>query len=283
MRHLNAIFVILCAANLWLCGRSASAAMAIPDVNTIVPPAAATAVVKTFGITMDHRPFQGATPKGSGMDLGLEATLVHLPDDFTTSLESMGMSGGSSLAIGALPSVKLHLAKSMGPKVDIGASGLYYKGLLFWGVDLKATVASPEEGLHWALRMSYSNSSVDFQSVGLPSMPIVVGGITVGSANLKVGAQCLSPQIVASKKLDFAEPYIGAGYQWASGQIEVPVTITLTGETQNLVTPGYSASQGFVFTGVSFLVPALGFRLALEGSYSTGGMHHLGTLIGFAF
>lgn len=273
-----------CILPVLLSSSSALAAAPELDLGAILPDPVGNILVKTLGILLDHRPYQGASPRGkSGWDFGVEATLVHLPADLNSSLESVGMSAPSSSSIGALPSAKIHLTRGMSDKVDIGFSGLYYPGILIWGANLKFNLIQPEEGLAWAFRFGYSDTSIDLSKMGFSGLPVDVGGVNIGTANLKVGTQTLSPQIVASKRLTFAEPYIGGGVQWTRGQIEVPVHIDVSGETQTLTTKTYYAYQAMAFTGVNFLLDPLGIRLAFEGAYGHQGMHSLGLLIGFSF
>ncbi|MCM2278872.1 MAG: hypothetical protein NDJ89_12425 [Oligoflexia bacterium] len=267
--------------------RAAAPEFSMPDLNSIVPAESARTLLKTFGVLMNYRAYAGASPRGiAGFDLGFEATLVHLPTGFMDAL-SGGSGGGASdgSALGALPSVKLQLSKGLGPAADLGIAGLAYKGTYIWGAGIKFTLFEPPEGPSWALRASYSETRLATSSLGLPGIPIPTDGVESGEAFLDVNTRTISAQLVASKGFSFAEPYIGIGADWVTGQLEVPITIAVLGESQKqtLVSDAYHAYQLQAFTGVAFRILPVGVRIAMEGSYSNAGMHTLGTVVGFAF
>ena len=126
------------------------------DLNTIIPASVAGTVLKTLAILTDHRSYEGATPQGLlGFRIGAEATLVHLPNDFGSTLQTLGVGGASTEAV-ALPIARLHVSKGIGANTDVGISGLYYKGNYIMGGDIKYTFYQPEEGVTWAWRLGYS-------------------------------------------------------------------------------------------------------------------------------
>ncbi|OFZ56386.1 MAG: hypothetical protein A2428_02815 [Bdellovibrionales bacterium RIFOXYC1_FULL_54_43] len=253
------------------------------DLNQVLPPSAVKEIIKTLGILTNHRSYQGAAPLGNtGLDLGIEATLVHLPEGFAPALSEAGM-GGAGLTSGSLPMTKLHFHKGMGKTVDFGASGLYYSGNYIWGVDLKFVLVEPEEGLTWAFRFGYSETKLDMSRFAISGIPIKVGGVEIGQGSLKLATRTLTPQLLASRRLDFAEPYFGMALEMTSGQIQIPVSMNVLEEKQTMSSAATSASEVFLFTGVSFRIPNAGLRLCIEGGYGTLGMHALGLVVGLSF
>ncbi len=91
--------------------------------------------------------------------------------------------------------------------------------------------------------------------------------------------------------MEFADPYLGIGYQIVSGEVllEIPTPEGLTAEQAALGIPSeigpFPASGGafLAFFGVSFRPPNLGLKLVLEGSYNSYGAHSLGIKFGFGF
>jgi hypothetical protein len=215
------------------------------------------------------------------MDIGFAATMVHTPRDISEA-SSAGISGASGLENIALPMVQLQIQKGFGKKLDLGVSGLYYAGNYIWGLNAKYVLYEPEEGFAWAFRLTYSNTKLDLSKFNL-SIPLTVQGTDLGSTSFVVKTRTWTPELIASKRLDFAEPYVGAGLEYASGQLEVPVNLNVLTSAQTLTTPTYSSVGGLLFLGVSFRVPNAALRIALEEAYSTLGMHYFGLWFGLGF
>jgi hypothetical protein len=236
---------------------SASGMVPLPDL-TAIDPAICNALVKTIGLSTDHRPMESAAPLGTflGLEAGLEVTLSKFPSDLNEALVDAGL-GSSQVEIPVIPAPKLHLKKGIGERVGIGVSAIFYRGYALYGGDIKYTLALPEEGPTWAIRAAYSESDIGY-----------------------VKTRTLSPQLVVSRALEFADPYLGIGYQFSRGKIAHtetvgPMTVTLSGT---------GVAQAFVaFTGVQFRAKPLGLQLTLEGGYSSGDMHWLSTRLGFRF
>lgn len=268
---------------------SAQAATALEgvDIGTLLPDAAQKSIVKTFGYLMSDRPYQGAESisKDSviGFDFGVEATLVHTASDFKSSVSGSALGSSTVSALPALPIVKLHLDKSFGPKWDFGITGLYYPGVLSLGVHVKRLIYEPEEGPVYSFRFIYSYANVDLRKLGAPTIPISSNGSTLGKASLLLKSRVWSPQLLASKRLDFAEPYLGVGVAFLSGQIDIPVKLDVLESTQTLSTSPVSAVNPMALMGISFRVPGIFLHLVVEGSYSQLGMHTLGLMLGFGF
>lgn len=260
------------------------------DVGQFLPNQAVSAIVKVIGTLTTHRPYQGALTQsaqskdalGLGFGLGIEATLIHLPSDFFSSLETAGIKMGSNSPIASLPIAKVHLTKSTSPVTNFGISGLYYKGSYILGGDFKRVLFVPEEGLVWSFRLSYSETKIDLGAVSVKKLPLIIKDVKIGEASLILNNRSITPEIIGSKKLDFAEPYLGFGLDFLNGQIDLPLSFTVLNDTQTLTTPEYSARAYHLLTGVSFQVPIIGVTWTLEGSFSSIGAHTFGTVIGIS-
>jgi hypothetical protein len=263
----------------------ARAEFSFTDVDGLLTPALANALVETVGMNMDHRSYQPATPlaTGVGLDVGIEVTLVQPPPSLATALGEFagGASGGSSssLTIPIVPSAKLHLHKGFGKGVDIGLSALppipgivpVVGGTFLIGGDVKVVVWEPEEGPIWAIRCSYNVNNFS---------------LNYGGSQFLIKTATITPQLVISKKLSFADPYVGLGYQYTYGSAQITVSIPELPFPAPAIAPVVLTENGsgggaMLFGGLSMRIPAVGFKLTLEGSYSPLGMNSLGTKIGF--
>lgn len=223
----------------------------------------ANGIITTVGQLADDRPYEPATPLGSslGLDLGVELTLVKIPDAFNNALASVGMSQ-SFTVIPSIPLPKINIHKGWTNRADLGFSGVQYLNYKIYGGDLKLVVYNPDEsegGLTWALRFCYSYASIGF-----------------------VTTNTYTPQILVSRKLEFADPYMGLGYQLVRGKIDFNVQVNSSVPSIPIdASGGGGAALGFV--GVSMRMPGLGIRVTLEGAYNTGGASTMGTKVGIGF
>lgn len=253
------------------------------DLNSLIPLPAVSEIIKITSNLSDHRPYRGALPLWPNhIDLGIEASLIHLPDQFEQTFSQAGLNVNTS-SLPALPIPKIRLQFGLGSSVDIGFSGLYYKGNAIIGVGLQTLIFRPEEGLSWALRGNYSNTELNLAQIlgsKIKALPIEVNGIEIGSGNISLGTQSASAELVASQKLDFAEPYIGTGIHWLNGQVSGLMSLNILTKSQTLYSPAYSFYNFNLFTGVSFQTQILGLRFDLEGAYSSLGMHYFGIVTG---
>lgn len=218
-----------------------------------------------------------------GLDLGVEATAIHMTDQFVGALGKVGVNT-SDLSLRAIPVVKLHFHKGLGKAVDVSASGAFLSGVYILGGQLQYAFIRPaRSGMFWALRLGYSVSSIDmtklafaksFTSVNVNGVPI-----TVNALNIKTKA--FTPSLVFSRPMDFAEPYMGIGYSHTSGKFTMGYSATLLTQT---LSQSYSASETgkniFSFLGVAFDV--FGLRVTMEGGYSFLGYHTMGIKAGLA-
>ncbi|MGK5085807.1 hypothetical protein WDW37_21165, partial [Bdellovibrionota bacterium FG-1] len=100
-----------------------------------------------------------------------------------------------------------------------------------------------------------------------------------------------SPQLLVSRQMEFADPYLGIAYSYATGVADadiVGIINSVTGVgTETIPLPSLhktgSAQGAMAFGGISLKLPRSGARMTLEFSYSTAGTNTLGTKIGMAF
>lgn len=248
------------------------------SANSLISPDVVKSLVGLTGFGLQHRPYEPATPLGVavGIDFSLEVTLFKIPDSLFTSLSALGAPATSPIP--ALPIAKLHLHKGMGDFVDIGGSIFYLPGNWIVGADAKFVFLQGEEGPTYAFRFCYTY--VDMNISG-----------SEGSFNLTTTTY--SPQLVVSRQMDFADPYMGVALEYArgggSGTITVPAN--LIGPIPAGVTippipydsPTETAFGAYAFGGVSLRVPRTGVRVTIEGSYNTAGESTMGTKVGFTF
>jgi hypothetical protein len=230
----------------------------LPSLNipVLISSSVANEVIRDIGAITDERPFEGATPLG--VTIGLDATVslevIQIPVTFWTALATAGYIGGT---YPFMPLPKINLHKGLGA-VDIGGSYLGYLSYSAWGAYLKVAVAGIDEGPTCALRLSYAHGSFDY-----------------------INTTTWTPQILVSRKIDFADPYLGVGYQFVSGSLSGSQTqgnITLTVPN----TPG-SGGSFIAFTGIIFRPPHVGLKISVEGSYSVIGANSMGAEVGFSF
>ncbi len=253
----------------------------IPDVNGLLTPVMADAMVTAIGISMDHRSYEPATSMDTGLSFGIESTLVQPSSALGTFIGTITNSN-TPTTVPILPSLKFHFHKGLSRGVDVGISflpplsSIPYIGKSFLiGGDLKIILWAPEEGLTWAIRGSYNLNSLT---------------VDEGALSLSMKTATVSPQLLISKKLTFADPYLGVGFQYTYGSAQLTLdpsefnlpanipTISPISITQNGI-----GINTFFFMGICLRIPSLAFMLTLEGAYSPYGMNYLGTKVGFGF
>lgn len=230
------------------------------DPNQLITPAVRNALVKTVGLGTDHRSYEGASALGTaiGLDIGIEATMVKTPTELGPALSSIG---GPSNVPPFIPVPRLHLHKGLGSRAGIAFSGVFFLQYMIYGGDFKLVLSQPEEGLTIATRLAYTRASLQI-----------------------VTTDTYTPQLVVSRKLDFAEPYLGIGYQMTDGYVgfdyaQFGQSVHIGGEDVGSA----KASSFIAYLGVQFKAQVVGLQLTIEGGYSAEGMHSLGTKFGFSF
>ncbi|MCM0605406.1 MAG: hypothetical protein KA715_04900 [Xanthomonadaceae bacterium] len=236
------------------------------QINTPTAQTAIRALITITSLSSDHRAYQPASPLGTsvGIDMGLELTAISIPQNLITDISNAV--GSTSLStLPAVPVPKLHLHKGLG-MLDVGVSYLGflprpYQVYQIWGGDAKLTIINPDQGLIWALRLNYTYSSFDL-----------------------IKTSTWTPQVLASIKLDFAEPYAGIGYQIATGTISGTLSQTVLVVTVSAPISASGIASAFQgFGGVGFKLGPSGIKLSLEMAYNTTKMNHLGAKLSLCF
>jgi hypothetical protein len=239
----------------------------LPDPSILSDPSALglgnipAEVIRVVGIALDNRPYQPATPLGlsSGADISVEATMVRIPPSFKEALELAGFGEASDIPV--IPSPKINIHKGISSRSDLGGSLVWLQGYYVWGVDFKTAITDPElEGPTVALRFSYNYAKLGF-----------------------VTTHTYTPQILISRRLEFADPYLGLGYQYVRGRVQYQIEIENTGIGVPFGPYRSVGGGGLAFMGVGLRIPAAGLKLTMEGSYSFVGAHALGAKFGFNF
>lgn len=234
----------------------------LPDIIDLVSRPLLKELTRSVGALTAHRPYQGATPLGNllGLDFSAEVTLSQISPRLIDELKANGVS--ADLSTRTIPVPKLHIHKGLGPRLDAGFSYLGYREYRIYGADLKWTPVLPTEGITLAYRVCLTRTAFSY-----------------------VTAHSLSNQVLISRKLGFAEPYLGVEYSRYHGRVNGSQTKTIGG-VPTLVTINANnihSDGGSSFLGLALRVPGLGLKWTLEGSYSFIGAHTLGTTIGFGW
>jgi hypothetical protein len=234
------------------------------NLGSAVPQNVANEAIKMFGIYTAHRPYSGATSIGKygSFDFLVEGTLVKLGPGLINALNQDGIAG-TPPAIPAVPIAKISIRKSFGDRVDFGVSGLYYRAQLLVGGDLKIVLHDAEEGPSFAFRLGYTYAEVPY-------------------AYIK-NCSTLSPELVMSQSLGFAEPYIGIGGRYIEGTISVPFQGVAPLFPDFTVEKSGHAETAYAFTGVFFRIFSPGLRLGMEGTFDVSGYSTIGGVFGIGF
>jgi hypothetical protein len=232
-------------------------------------------LLTSVGFAVDNKAYEPATPLGTsiGLDVGVIATAVNIPQSFNQALAQAG-APSSDTDIHFLPVPELSIHKGLTSFFDVGASGVWYQTYRVIGADAKLVVYQPDEGPTWALRLNYAASDFLFSATGV---------------SVEMKTQTIKPELVVSKALDFADPYLDFGYQYTRGTMSVTVDPNAFDPSIPIVLPVESeaasthASAFVAGIGLAMRVPALGLRLTLDAEYQTQGANSLGVKVGFCF
>lgn len=205
-------------------------------------------IVRTVGGIASPRAFDSATPLFAGIELGLQIEYIKLPTDLEAALTHAGL---RTKLPASVPLGRIFLRKGFGKRVALGLSGIAYQGYRIYGAESKITLYHPDEGVSVALRAGISLTQIGF-----------------------VSATAIAPQLLVSRKLSFADPYLGLGYTLINGGL-------------TFAAGGYSfksqasASGLTAFTGVKFKSLETSLMFIVEGSYSSLGASAVGIGLGF--
>jgi len=259
-------------------------AQTVPDIDIgdSIPTAELAPALRMVGMLTTHRPYMGASSllgdgaSGMGLDLGIEATLMGIPSDVV-------LPGSSEpLDLPSIPVAKLHLAKALGPSLDLALSGLVYKGTYIVGGSAKLLLARPTEGFEWALRGGVNFTSLDISELTGTTIPLEDGGFELGTLAPVFRTQTWTLHVVTSKVMAFSEPYIALGLDYTRAQLATILTLNVLEDSQIVNAAAVSQVAADATLGVRFRIPAVGLRLGFEGSWNSASMHTLGVKIGVA-
>lgn len=256
-------FAPLCRAQ----APSLSGTIIDPSAFGVAIPANVThAVISTVGAISMHRPYTGATSIGkiNSVDVLIEATLIKIADEIPNALKANGLDSSGSENVPSLPFAALQVRKGLGPAFDIGGSIIRYQKNFAWGLDAKWTFYDPEEGLTHALFLGYTQARLPMAYTELKTWNL---------------------EWIFSRKLNFAEPYIGIGARYSYGTLSL--TVYPDPPLPQIPIQLSSSSQAASFygrLGVFFRVLGpQGLRMGIEGSFDIHYMHSLGAVIGMGF
>ena len=225
----------------------------LSNFTAILESSVSKSIITTVGILAAPYPYGGATPLGTsvGLDIGISITTLKLPDAFLDSLNLLG-ANTTSLKNSIIPVPVAQIHKGLGPRLDLGIYYFSFQGYKFYGGDVKIALWVPEEGPGFAFRFGYG----------------------VGELGI-VSTKTIAPELIFSRKLEFAEPYIGAGAQIISGAISYDGV------------PGLPINQtglaARAFLGLSLKLLESGIIASVEGGYNSYGAHALGMKAGVSF
>ena len=223
--------------------------------------------IKMFSIYTVHRPYSGATSMAdtNSLDILVEGTLVKIGDGLITALNQNGIPA-PSIEAPAIPMAKVSIRKAINQRADLGLSGLIIRGQTIIGGDVKIVIHDAEEGPSYALRLGYTYMNVPYAYVH--------------------DCSTISPELVMSQKLYFAEPYLGIGGRYMHGRLDISQTVNvpiLGPQTVNVEGSG-GGTTGYAFTGVYFRIfGAQGLRLGVEGTFDFSGFSTVGAVVGLGF
>jgi hypothetical protein len=232
-------------------------------------------LLTTIGFAVDNKAYEPATPLGTsiGLDVGVIATMINIPQSFNQALSEAG-APSSDTDIHFLPVPELSIHKGVTSFFDVGVSGVWYQTYKVIGADAKLVVYQPDEGPTWALRLNYAASDFLFAATGV---------------SVEMKTQTIKPELVVSKALDFADPYLDFGYEYTRGTMSVTVDpdafdpiipINLPVESESASTHASAFVAGI---GLAMRMPVLGLRLTLDAEYQSQGANSLGVKVGFCF
>lgn len=160
--------------------------------------AAVGSILKTVGIGGDHHPYAPAKTLGYtlGIDAGIDVTLITVPQEFKDALTLMG---NTTDFPAALPLPRFNLRKGLPWGVDLGMSFVSYQQFSIRGFDIqwnavRETLFRPSI----AIRGSTNSAELDVVETSSKALDVVV-----------------------SKDFWLVEPYLGLGYQWSEGTLNV--------------------------------------------------------------
>ena len=232
----------------------------IPSDFTLLTDDLTKTLVQTVAIGTDHRAYSAATPLGVmlGIELGVDVTGIKIPADFKSAIVlTSGVSADSVPDLVPVPTLQIRKGFPLG--VDVGFSyshlattaGVIYNSM---GGDIQwAFLRNKMKAPTLALRVSYASEKLFF-----------------------IKSHQYSFDLVASKRLFIIDPYVGAGFQVWSGELDVP-----EGVPTGTVTLTKSGNDPRFFVGLPLKLLVLKFTA--EAAYSLGKIVTYGGKFSFSF
>ncbi len=214
-------------------------------------------LIKTVAISSDHRAYMPASALGAtvGLDVGVEVTAIQLPSDFLSAMAAAGVTSSLPTYL-ALPKLNFH--KGLPRGVDLGFSYVGYQNYKIYGAEVKwaflrGGMAKPAV----AARLSQSYSSLFFMKTRTSKL-----------------------DLVASKGFALIfEPYVGAGMQVSSGELDVPIGGTTGLNASVSGSSSYTAAHYFVGLPINLTL----LKLVTEYDYSSAGVKTFGAKVSLSF
>jgi len=239
---------------------TARAEMFSPDGLAGLSNAALGDIVKTVAIGADHRAYQPATSLGLvlGFDVGVEATMITLPESFQTAFTTAAGLTGSTTAPASL----------LVPRFNV------HKGLPF-GIDI---------GVSWFGLMNTNALGIEAQyeligGMALPSLSLRASYTTFSSDDIFIQTNTFKVDAVISKNLLVVDPYVGAGIQMGSGSLKL--TDAQLADLPSNVENSASVTSPHFFVGVPVKLGFLHFTG--EYDYSLSGVTTMGGKLSIGF
>lgn len=211
---------------------------------------AVSSLVKTVAIGADHHAYMPASALGAvvGFDIGLDITAISIPSSFQSAMALAGVTGKVP---SVLPLPKLNIHKGLPLRLDAGFTYFGYQNYKIIGGELKWNFYRGSFALPaFAVRASETISTLFFMKTHTYTL-----------------------DLVASKRLFYLfEPYIGVGWQWAQGNLDVPISgplgLSLTVSSSNKLNKPHAY--------VGFPIKILLIRITPEYQYSAAGVQTYG-------
>ena len=214
-------------------------------------------MVETLVVGGSHRAYRPATNLGViGFDVGVDVTMINFPTAFTDALALGGTSAASMPT--AFPVPRLNIHKGLPGGFDIGGSYIGLAGTSIIGFDAQ-----------WRF----------LNNAALPAVSLRAGYTSFNSDEFFVKSSGFKFDVVASKNLFLIDPYIGAGVEYGSGELNVSTTIADTLPASVSATSSVFAPHFFVGVPLKLLF----LQFVGEYDYSFTGSATMGGKVSIAF
>jgi hypothetical protein len=219
-------------------------------------------LLSTVAVGTSHRAYTPASAMSwaIGIDAGVEVTAVKLPSSFRDAIGSVSQVNTGNIPL-LIPVPKLNLHKGLPFGLEAGLSYIGYQNKLkVMGGDLKwaFTDLIKDSPFSAAFRLNYTSEELWY----------------LKSHNFQT-------DFLISKNLFIIEPYVGAGLQFWSGNIEVPTGLPSGSGLPASVSADASGTNAHFFAGAPLKLGL--FWFTPEADYSTAKVVSFGTKFSFNF